>query len=69
MMQMQILDTTYTVDTLADARDLWNATRDRLDFGASTQAGADVTQDGATVARVSYNGRLWDITGAEICAC
>lgn len=68
-MQIQILNKTYTVETLEQAQTLWNATRDRLDFGASTQAGADITQDGVAIARVSYNGRLWDSTGAEICAC
>lgn len=68
MLKMKIRRKTYTGKTLADMVRLWNETRDRLDFGYSKQAGADIVRDGEVIARVSYNGRLWDVTGAEICA-
>lgn len=32
-----------------------------------TQSGV-VKQDGKAIARVSYNGRVWGLDGAEVCA-
>jgi|GEM_PF-4140219 len=57
---IKILNKTYRCKSIADARDLWNEIRESKGFGASRQCGADVLKGGKVVARVSYNGRVWE---------
>jgi len=68
-MHMKILGKRYTGATLADMVRQWNEARDRLDFGASQQAGANIIQNGRVVAFVSYNGRLWTRVDGESMPC
>ena len=63
---LKILNRKYTAQSLSDAAKIWNLVRDERDFGASRQCGADIMLDGEIVARVSYNGRLWDLSDNEI---
>lgn len=54
---------------LKTARDVWVTHRDREDLGASDckRGCGDVKDErGNFVARVSYNGRVWDADGKEI---
>ena len=66
MFEMTILNKKYSAATVAACVDIWNKTRDRLDFGASKQCGSDIYHCGVKIARVSYNGRLWDLLDNEI---
>lgn len=63
---LKILNKKYTVSSLTDAAAIWNKVRDARGFGASRQCGADIYYCGAKFARVSYNGRLWDLSDNEI---
>ena len=49
------------VDTVKEAVAAWRAYRDLHDLGASDALGA-LVKDGAgkAIARISYNGRVWD---------
>lgn len=63
---LKILNRKYIAQSLADAAEIWNRVRDERNFGASRQCGADIMLDGEIIARVSYNGRLWDLNDKEI---
>ena len=56
------------VKNLADGAKKWAEYRDRYDLGASAmkQSCGFIRQGGKLVARVSYNGRLWDAAGQSI---
>lgn len=66
---MKILGQTYEGQTLSDMARIWNEARDRLDFGASRQAGAYIYDGCRRVAFVSYNGRLWTRVDGEPLQC
>lgn len=57
---VQILGKTYCVGNIAEARDLWNRIRDAEDFGFRRQAETIVMSGGEAIARISYNGRVWE---------
>jgi hypothetical protein len=62
--QLQVM----AVGSLAEAVELWRGIRDENNLGASAMPSVTVvdTDTGATVARISYNGRLWDSQGNQI---
>ena len=56
-----------TVTSLRQASDVWCAYRDALDLGSSDSPLVTVADaSGKTVARISYNGRVWAPDGTEI---
>lgn len=63
---LKILNRKYIAHSLLDAAEIWDRVRDEKNFGASRQCGADIMLDNEVVARVSYNGRLWDLEDKEI---
>lgn len=54
------------VKTLADASKKCLSYIDRNKLGGGNWSGGQVFKDGAQVAKVSYNGRIWAMDGAEI---
>lgn len=56
------------VDSLKDASNKWNAFRERTGIASSETPVIQVvnTGTGEVVAKLSYNGRLWDASGKEI---
>lgn len=66
-MEIRINRKAHTVASYAEARRLWEEYRDSTGAGYSEIGnGAVVTHEGQPVARVSYNGRIWALDGAEI---
>ena len=57
---------TTIVESLKSASDEWCKYRDFHGLGASESPPVWVFGNGKKVARVSYNGRLWDLDGKEI---
>lgn len=39
---------------------------EQYDLGGGNWAGGQVYENGKQIARISYNGRVWDMTGNEI---
>lgn len=59
----------HAVKSLAEASDIWCRLRDARNLGASESPLVTVinADSGETVARISYNGRIWAPDGKEIC--
>ena len=57
---------TTIVESLRSASDEWCRFRDAHALGASESPSVWVFSNGKKVARVSYNGRIWDLHGNEI---
>lgn len=53
----------FAGNSLASVQDQWRLNRDASGVGSSAVMGGDVTKDGATICRMSYNGRVWVIGG------
>lgn len=58
----------HGVYCLREAVELWEKYRDGHNLGASESPAVTVVQiqSGETIARISYNGRLWRLDGSEI---
>lgn len=56
------------VASFEDAASTWSRIRNESGIGASGMLGGcgEVVEDGKVVARISYNGRIWDAEGKEI---
>lgn len=54
------------VDSLKQASEICMEYRNAHDLGASTDMSGKVTENGNDIARVSYNGRVWDLEDNEI---
>lgn len=52
---------TYIVADLAEASRIYSIARDGSHEGASTWPEGGVYREGQQIARVSYNGRVWDM--------
>ena len=52
---------TVRTRTLREAASLCRAYISEYELGAGNWIGGDVTENGVLVARISYNGRIWDI--------
>lgn len=55
-----------TVASVDEASKVCRAYIDRNGLGGGNWVGGDVFSDGEQVARISYNGRAWDMSGNEI---
>jgi len=56
----------FAVSTLQDAADKYCITRDASGLGASDMPDAAVYCNGVKCARISYNGRIWEMDGSEV---
>lgn len=56
----------FPVDSLRDASDKYCMARDRSGMGASEWPPAKVFNNGKQVAKISYNGRVWDMEGNPV---
>ncbi len=71
-LRVTFMGESFQVDSLEDASKKWREFVEREGLGASeimNAMGSDsvpVMQDGVQVARISYNGRVWDMEGNEI---
>lgn len=54
------------VDSLDQAAARCRAYCEELDLGGGNWAGGAIFEHGVQIARVSYNGRVWDLQGKEI---
>jgi len=57
---------TALVESLQSASDEWCKYRDFHELGASESPSVWLFRDGEKLARISYNGRIWDLNGKEI---
>ena len=58
----------FPVQTLREASTKYAAARDASGMGASEFPEAYIYRDGTKFARISYNGRVWDLaTKGELC--
>jgi len=55
------------VDTLKMASDICREYILEYDLGGGNWIGGQVTEDNKQIAKISYNGRIWDNKGQEIC--
>jgi hypothetical protein len=49
---------------------IWEHYRDKNGIGASDMkrgCGDLIAADGRVIARISYNGRIWDVSGRRVC--
>lgn len=69
-MTLRIGRNTYKVGSLSGAQKFYNGTRDQLYMSGADSpimpSGAILDASGKTIARVSHNGRLWDLAGKPI---
>jgi len=54
------------VDSFKAASAEWCKYRDSNDLGSSESPAVFVFQGGSKLARISYNGRVWNLDGTEI---
>jgi hypothetical protein len=54
------------VESMQSAAEEWCKHRDAHNLGASESPSVCVYRDCAKIARISYNGRIWDLDGNEI---
>jgi hypothetical protein len=57
---------TVEAETMQSAARMCRDYIERNGLGAGNWTGGKVREGGKQVARVSYNGRVWNMTGAEI---
>lgn len=55
-----VVDSVVGASTLAQASELCSAYISQHQLGAGNWSGGQVSLDGKTVARISYNGRVWE---------
>lgn len=51
------------IKSLKEASDVIRNYIEKNDLGSSCYSGGDVFENGEQIARVSYNGRVWDMDG------
>lgn len=69
MLTLNLNGTLVLVSDLQTAVRLWEEERDRKGLGASDckrGCGNIRNESGELIARVSYNGRVWSVTGEEM---
>jgi GGDEF domain-containing protein len=66
-MEVEFRGKRYPVESFADAQDKWDQFREQTGAGASSIGdGAKVYLDGKEVARISYNGRMWETVEGRV---